>query len=345
MKKIVLYALILVTAISCTGRIRNSNEAGTRAAVNVSAVKSELKNHRPKLNVSGTAYAEKEANLGSALPGRVEREYFSEGSHVNRGDLLVSMSGEMLAQAMTEHGTVEKDFQRVSRLLEKGSITQQEYDHVKSLFEASSSRLEMVRKNSEITAPFPGTIVEYLVKEGENYFFNLNLDPGYSKTSGILRLMKLDPIVIEAEVNEKELGSIRNGFRADVTFDAIPDTVFPGVITSISPMLSSVTHTAKVKIAVSNSRGLLRPGMYAKAAVILPEVSSVTVPLSTIFRQSGTADDYVFTVNGRNAVRRRINTEWVEGSEAGIKGINAGDMVVTAGKDKLIDGSLIEVNN
>lgn len=345
MKKIILYVLILYTAISCTGKVSPTNETSIQNIIRVKVIKSESRIHRPRISVAGTAFAEKEANLGSALPGRVEKEYFIEGSKVSKGDLLVSMSGELLAQSMTEHSTIEKDFQRVSRLLEKGSITQQEYDHVKSLYDASSSRLEMIRRNSEITAPFSGTIVEYLVKEGENYFFNLNLDPGYSKTSGILRLMKLDPVVIEAEVNEKEVVSIRCGLKAQVTFDAIPDTVLPGIVTNISPMLSSLTHTARVKITVSNPKGMLRPGMYAKASICLPEATSITVPLSTVYRQPGTADDYVFIADGKKTIRKKINTEWVEGSETGIRGINAGDMVVTAGKDKLIDGSLIEIIN
>ncbi|HVN57427.1 MAG TPA: efflux RND transporter periplasmic adaptor subunit [Bacteroidales bacterium] len=345
MKKLILYVLIPVLLTSCTGKVSTTHEINSQSPVRVRVIRAETRKHNPKINVAGTAFAEKEANLGSALPGRVEKEYFAEGGTVKKGDLLVSMSGELLAQTLTEHSTIEKDYQRVARLLEKGSITQQEYDHVKSLFDASSSRLEMVRRNSEITAPFSGTIVEYLVREGENYLFNLNLDPGYSKTSGIVRLMKLDPVIVETEVNEKELISLRTGQKAEVSFDAVPDSVMNGTIRSISPMLSSLTHTAKVKIEVANPNYILKPGMYAKVSICLPEVNSVAIPLSTVYRQPGTADDYVFIVTGRIVARKKITTDWIEGSEAGIRGITAGETVVAAGKDKLVDGSQIEIIN
>ncbi|NSW95380.1 MAG: efflux RND transporter periplasmic adaptor subunit [Bacteroidales bacterium] len=329
--------------ISCSSNNNTNPVLEKQESVPVKVVKAEEKLYTPSLELSGTAFADREANLGSALPGRVEKIYFPEGSHVKKGDLLVSMSGELYTQTLVEFQTIEKDFERVARLNEKGSVTQQEYDHVKAMYDASRSKVEMMKKNAEIVAPFSGMIVEYLVHEGENYFFNLNLDPGYSSTSGILRLMKLDPIHVEAEVNEKDLSLLRKGLSANVTFDAISDTTFTGKITYIKPALSALTHTATVKIEISNPREIIKPGMYGHVKINLDPRKMVFVPLNAIYRPAGTSDDYIFIAEGN--IVKRIQTQRLatDNSFVAVSGLNAGTNVVVYGKEKLSDGTLVEI--
>jgi len=343
MKQIIILGALLIVTMSCSEQkaevgLNNSNER-----IPVITAKSESRQYIPTIELSGTAYASKEANLGAALPGRVEKAYFPEGSNVKKGDLLVSLSGELYTQALVEFTTVEKDFERVSRLNEKGSVTQQEYDHVKALYDASRSRVTMMKKNAEITAPFSGTIVEYLVNEGENYFFNINLEPGYSRTSGILRLMNLDRVIIKAEVNEKELSKIKKGQLAVITFDAIPGTTFTGKLSDIEEFLSTLTHTASVRIEINNSSGKIKPGMFAHVKIELSQLNSVCVTLDAVYRQPGTAEDFLFIAANSKVRKQRIQRLWADDNWVGVNGINSGEIVVTSGKEKLHDGSLIDI--
>ena len=334
---------VLILIISC--RQQNTavglKESDEKIPVNV--VKSESRQYIPSIELSGTAFADKEANLGSALPGRVEKVYFPEGSQVRKGDLLVSLSGELYTQAQVEYNAVEKDFERVSRLNEKGSISQQDFDHVKAMYDASRSKVEMMKKNAEITAPFSGTIVEYLVNEGENYLFNINLEPGYSKTSGILRLMKLDPVQVKIEVNEKDLGKLQIGQAAVVTFDAFPSLTFSGKLSDIEQVLSTLTHTATVKIELANSSGKIKPGMFAHVKIGLSPFESVSVPMYAVYRQPGTADDFLFIVSGNRVRRQKTERLWTDDIMTGVTGISSGETIVTSGKEKLHDGSLIDI--
>ena len=159
----------------------NDEKANVEANIPlVSTVKVQEKSFNPKLSFTGTVFANKEANLGATLPGRVEKIFFEEGQSVRKGDLIVELSDEMLTQATIEYETIKKDFERVSRLREKGSISEMEYDHVKAKFEASKAKVEMVRKNTQVYAPFSGVIVERMMEEGEVYFINPGLEPGYS---------------------------------------------------------------------------------------------------------------------------------------------------------------------
>jgi membrane fusion protein (multidrug efflux system) len=309
----------------------------------VKVAKSKLRQFIPSIELSGTAFADKEANLGAALPGRVEKIYFPEGSKVKKGDLLVSLSGELYTEALVEYTTIEKDFERVTRLNEKGSISLQDYDHVRAKYDASRAKTEMMKKNAEIVAPFSGTIVAYLVQEGENYFFNLNLDPGYSTTSGILRLMKSDPIQVEVEVNEKEFGKLKRGQTAQITFDAIPDTIFTGKISSIKPMLSTLTHTATVKIELVNSSDIIKPGMFAHVKIEFSPVNAVCIPMNAVYRQPGIADDFLFITENGKVRKQKIKKLWSDNDEVGVTGISAGETIVTSGKEKLRDESMIEI--
>lgn len=343
MKRIILLGAMLITMISCSD---NKTAVVSQAAEEKTAVKvanAETKQFTPGISLSGTAYADKEANLGAALPGRVEKIYYPAGSKVNKGDLLVSLSGELYTQAMVEYKTIEKDFERVSRLNDKGSISTQDYDHVKAQYEASRAKTEMLRKNAEIVAPFSGTIIEYLVNEGENYFFNLNLDPGYSTTSGILRLMKLDPIQVEVEVNEKDLSKIKNGQESLLSFDATGDSVYTGTISSIKPTLSTLTHTATVRIELPNASGIIKPGMFARVNIVLEQREAVCVPLNSIYRQAGTSEDYVFVADNSRVRRQKIEKLWTNNDIVGVTGVKEGEKVVTYGKEKINDGSLVEV--
>jgi membrane fusion protein (multidrug efflux system) len=333
----------LILMMSCrehntTVGLKNSDE---KTPVNV--VKSETRQYIPSIELSGTAYADKEANLGAAIPGRVEKVYFPEGSKVRKGDLLVSLSGELYTQALVEFNTIEKDFERVSRLNEKGSISQQDFDHVKAMYDASRSKVEMMKKNAEITAPFSGTIVEYLVNEGENYLFNINLEPGYSKTSGILRLMKLDPIQVKIEVNEKDLEKLKKGQEVIVTFDAFPSSTFNGKLADIEQVLSILTHTATVKVELGNSSGKIKPGMFAHVKIELSPFNAVCVPLNAIYRQPGTSDDFLFIAGSNKVKKQKIVRLWADDIWVGVDGISSGETIVTSGKEKLHDESLIEI--
>lgn len=336
---------LMLFCMGCNQTSDTSKEE-TKNIIRVTTIQSEKKKYKPVRTYSGTAYAFKEANLGTTLPGKVEKVHYQEGERVSEGNLLVELSAELYAQALAKRNSLEKDFQRVSRLREKGSVTEQKYDHVKAKFEAAKAEARMMKENCEIRAPFSGVVVDYLVKEGENFMFSPSLKPGYSHTSGIVQLMQLNRLKVKIDVNEKELPDIRVGQSAEVKFDALPDTSFNGRVSHIDPILSTATHTAKVEVTVSNGKRKLKPGMYATVRIQMPDKKNVFVPLNAIFRQSGTGNDYVFVVtNDNRAIRKPVTRISTRGKEVAISGIEEGREVVVHGKNKLKSGDWVKVDN
>ena len=342
-KNVILAVVLLFGIISCTNEKKKETVKAEKIIVSTS--KTKLENYTPGLKYTGTAFAVKEANLGAAIPGRVEKIYYKKGQHVNKGDLLASLSGELLAQAEIEHNAIKKDFERVSRLRDKGSLSQQKYDHVKAKYDASKEKTRMLRKSAEIRAPFSGTIVGYLVKEGENFFFAPNLSPGYSMTSGIVRLMQLNTLNVKIDVNEKDISKIKKGQTADVIFDAYPNKIFNGVVTNIAPTLSTITRTAKVEVNIKNPDLLIKPGMYANVSIKLPEEKAIFVPISAILRQAGTGEDYIFTVVNNIVHKNPVNRLTTIKDKVAVSGLKTNQEIVTLGKNKVHEGSKVTIKN
>jgi membrane fusion protein (multidrug efflux system) len=339
-----LSALVMgMLLISSCGQEEEQTQQQAQGREQVTTVRAEKRRYHPRLTYGGTLYAYREANLGTTLPGRVEKIHYEEGRTVSEGSLLVELSSELYAQALAEKNTLEKDFNRVSRLREKGSVTQQKYDHVKAKYEAARAKARMMRKNCRIRAPFDGTIVDYLVHEGENFMFSPSLKPGYSHTSGIVQLMQLDRLKVEVDINENDLPHIKEGQQARVSFDAYPDTTLRGTVTHIDPILSTSTHSAKVEVTIDNRERTFKPGMYARLSIRLPEKTHVFVPLNAIVRQEGTGKDYVFVVENNRAVKKPIQKIQNRDELVAIEGIEENQPVIVQGKSKLNDGDPVTV--
>jgi len=339
--KLHLLAISALVLYSCGSK---QEETVTEAeTVKVITVKAEERSYTPTMVFTGTVFANREANLGAALPGKVERIFFEEGQTVKKGDLIVELSDEMLTQAEIEYQALKKDYERVSRLREKGSISEMEYDHVKAKFEASEAKTQMVRKNTQVYAPFSGTIVERMMEEGEVYFINPGLDPGYSMRSGIVRLMQLDLVTIKFDLNEKDLAIVKAGYNADIEIDAYPKKTFSGEISSIKPMLTTLTRTSPAEVKISNPNGDLKPGMFARVTINLPEQKAVFIPFKTIFRLPGTAEDFVWVVKENAVYKTVVKRIYSDGDLVAVSGLENNAELIADGKFRVSEGQEVEV--
>lgn len=347
MKTKSLVAIVLIMLItSCQNQEDQAKDNENGNAPIVTVVTSLKETYTPTLSYTGTVFANREANLGAALPGKVERILKKEGDRVKAGDLIVELSDEMLTQAEIENQALRKDYERVKRLRERESISQMDYDHLKAQLDASDAKVEMIRKNTRVFAPFSGTIVERMMEEGEIFFINPGLEPGYSMRSGIVRLMQLDPVRIEFDVNEKDLAYTKQGLNATITFDAIPNRTFQSNISNIKPMLSTLTRTATARISLPNKEGLLKPGIFARINVQLPEQDGVFVPMICISQLSGTAEEFVFVVDENNIAKRVIvNRIFTKGDMVAVTGVEPNQKIVAEGRNRVSHGQKVSISS
>ncbi len=348
MKKLnhIILAITLIM-VNC-GRQDNSQSANlSESREVVTTAQSKKKTYQPVLELSGSFKPYREANLSAVLPGRVEKIYYQEGQKVSKNDLIVRLAGEKLTQARMEYEAVKKDYGRVHRLYKKGSIPEQKFDHIKAKYEAKKANYEMVRQNTEIRAPFEGTLVETMINEGESFMLiNPGMKPGYSHANGVVRLMQLDSLKIEVAVNEKQLSQIEIGQKAKIKTDAYPEKHFQAEIVRISPLVDMSSRTTDLNLAINNSQMLLKPGMMAYVDIILPQKEAVFVPQQAIYRQPGTGRDFVFVVHANEKVEKKaVERITTRDHLVAVQGIPDRTRIVIEGKSKLQDGDQVIATN
>ncbi|MCB5250166.1 MAG: efflux RND transporter periplasmic adaptor subunit [Candidatus Cloacimonadales bacterium] len=342
MKK-VNYLLVMLVLILTACTKPNESIINTENIV-VKAATAELKPYISELNYSGSITAAKEANLGAIIPGKVETIFVKEGDIVEKGQLIAQLSDELFTQVSIELNAIRKDYNRIEQLYQKGSISEMEHDHLKAKLDATEEKYNMLQKNTQITAPFTGSVVEILVNEGENFFIMPALNPGYSHASGVVRLMDMSEVKVNISINEKDISKIKKGLITEVRCDAYPNEVFQGKVHLIHPILSNMSRAANVEIMIDNSSKKLMPGMFCKATIKLPEDRGIFIPRYAMLMQTGSSEAYTFVASDNIVEKRSIKVLKSIGDEILVSNISDGEQVITAGKTKLKSGDLISID-
>jgi multidrug efflux pump subunit AcrA (membrane-fusion protein) len=149
-----------------------------------------------------------------------------------------------------------------------------------------------------------------------------------------------DRIRVRAAVSDADLPYVKTGATADVSVSAIPDQVFSGRVTQVSPMVDAASRSATVEVTLSNSQHRLVPGMTANVRLVVERREHVVaVPLSALFSTDKTR---AVIIDGTTARSRPIQTGLV-GDELVeiVSGIQPGDKVATVGKERVQDGETV----
>jgi RND family efflux transporter MFP subunit len=124
-----------------------------------------------------------------------------------------------------------------------------------------------------------------------------------SGQSSLFVVEDLDTLMLRVNVPERELAKLSVGQVAQLSFDAVPDHVFEGEIALISPYVSADTATFTVRIRVTKTDGLLRPGMFARVAIVYErKPDALQIPRTALL--DGDGPPKVFVVKDGKALER-----------------------------------------
>jgi len=184
-------------------------------------------------------------------------------------------------------------------------------------------QLDSTRRASDavaVRAPVSGVVIEKTAIKG------LHVTPGQS----LYKIADLSIVWVEADVYEHELAAVRVGDAAAVTLDAYPGDRFTGRITYIYPFLDEKARTNKVRVALANRLGRLKPGMFANVDLTSRGRAGLLVPTDAVL-DSGT-EQVVFVAQGEGLfqprsvkIGRRLNRDSVEV----LDGLKEGERVVS----------------
>jgi len=230
-------------------------------------------------------------------------------------------------------------FDRTSELFEKKLVSKQDFDNsdaalrvAQAARDGAATRLGFAR----IVAPFSGTITKRL------------FDPGALVTPNnttLFSLMSLDSMKVIVNVLERSVPLVLIGTRAQIEVDAFPGRQFDGAVTRLSEAMDPATRTMAVEIDIPNRDHVLKPGMFARVALILGEhPNALTVPNTALMTDAKGA--YLYVVNADSAHRQNVQTglEQVVRTEI-LSGLSDSARVIIAGQQFAKDGSAVIVQH
>ncbi len=257
------------------------------------------------------------------------------------------------ARAVLEEARLNRE--RIARLWEKNLIARSEVDTSLSRLQVSESRyqaaLEEIRNRQELlaerksglalarqqladavlSAPIDGAVRERRASVGEFL----------AAGAPVFGLVRNHPLRLRVAVPERDAASVRVGQAVRVLLEG-DSAVHAGRVARLSPSIQEQNRTLTVEAEVANRDGRLRPGLFARAEIVVEaDRTAVMVPAGTVVTFAGL--EKVFVVKDGKAVEQRIRTGRRSGDRVEIlEGVVAGEPVV-ADPGNLVGGTLVTV--
>jgi membrane fusion protein, multidrug efflux system len=328
---------------------------------------------------TGTVRARTTATISSKLMGYAREVRAQIGDHVREGQPLVVLDARDLetsvaraeagreevksaipeaesavALARSQLDLAQVTFNRMQDLLNKRSITNQEYDEASARWKVAQAALDMARARriqldakvaqteqevraagiqrgySEITAPFSGTII------------TRSIDPGTLAVPGapLFTIERDGAYRLEASVEESRLSLARVGKTVSVTMDGI-DRTFAARVAEVVPSVDAAARTGTVKIDLP-SLPELRSGLFGRALFDTGERPVLAVPSAGVMERGQLQSVYIAENNIAHTRLVTVGTRGKDKVEV-LSGLNQGDRVIVPIPTGLADGAPIEV--
>ncbi|MFO7874198.1 MAG: efflux RND transporter periplasmic adaptor subunit [Bacteroidales bacterium] len=341
-KHIIIFLVMLPAVVSCD--ILEEEEDRTEPSpVLVELTELETTTLTDELHSTGVINAYEEAYVGAPTPSRIEEILVDVGDQVEKDQLLVQMDRTQLHQARVQLDNLKADLRRLDTLLEIGAVTQQNYEQLKTQYEVAKSNVENLAENTRIRANIPGVITGRYFSDGEVFSMSPTTPEG---KIAIVSLKQIDPVKVMIGVSERYFSVVEKGQEATLELDIFPGRTFTGTVYNVYPTIDRRSGTFQVEILVENDDQTLRPGMYARVSLNVGEVEGLLVPALAVRKQSGSDERFVFVVEDGIAHRRVVELgRTLDDKQEILKGVEAGEMLVTTGQHNLMDQDEVEIVN
>jgi membrane fusion protein (multidrug efflux system) len=294
-----------------------------------------------RIEATGELLAKEHAQIAAEVGGRITEVLIDEGARVEAGAEVLAID--------PERRSLERDSARAGAEEARENLREQEreYGRMRDLRAgkvASQTRLDQVEtdlklaKSRLLAAEAQLGVVERALRDATV----TAVVPGQE----LFELVCLDPIEVEFRVTEVDSGLVALGQTVDVRVAPFPDETFGATVTFVSPTIDTRTRTLRVKAQLENPEGRLRPGLFARVDLGISAREGIPMILEeAILRRADGA--VVFRANGQNRVERIVIETGVyhEGYVEVVRGLAPGEMIVSRGQARLVDGQLVAPRN
>ena len=273
-------------------------------------------------------------NIAPSLTGRIEKIYVEVGDHVSPGDDLVRMDQNQYNTTRLAFGNLKTEMERMQKLKESGSISQQSYDQMKLNYDQTIESLRFLEENTYVKAPFEGVISAKNYEDGELY-----------NGQAILVLTQISTLKALVSIPESYFPMVKAGMKVTLKSSIYKDETFPATIELVYPTVDAASHTFQVKLRIPNKDERLRPGMYVSSTIALGQENVFMVPYQAVLKLTGSNERYIFL--NENGIAKRVKVQigerFNEMIEISAPEVKEGAEIVVVGQSRLVDGVKLNV--
>ena len=310
---------------------------------------------------SGTASSGTETKLSFKVGGTIETLKVNVGSQVKRNSLIATLDDSDLnleyerADASVKNADAQEkqaksNFERIRTLYENGNTSLSNYESAKASYESAKANESSAKKARKLAKAQLGYSRLYAPVEGKISMVDVEVNENVNPGQQIVMLSSEGDLEVKLGVPESYISNVNVQDEVDITFSALPNQPFKGVVSEVGFAISGQTSTYPVAIKISGETDKVRPGMAASVRFRskVQDVSQELAVISSLAVGEDEEGNFVYVLepsNGNFIVKRRsvtLGSLTSEGFEI-IEGLEEGEMVATAGLQILLDGMIVKL--
>lgn len=247
---------------------------------------------KTSITATGTIEPVTKVEVGTQVSGIIDKIYVDYNSEVHRGQVIAELdktnllsklasAQSNLSNAQASYNFQQANYERYKKLYDKGLISANEYEQARLSYLQAQQQVKVMTQNvteaqtnlgyATITSPIDGVVLSKKVEEGQT------VASAMTTPTLFIIAQDLTDMRVVANIDEADIGGVREGLRVSFTVDAYPDDVFEGKVTQVRQEATTTSNvvTYEVVISAPNVDLKLKPGLTANVSIYTLELSNV----------------------------------------------------------------------
>ena len=329
--------------------------------INFKQEKVSLQTLQNSATATGTIEAVTSVTVGTQVSGIVNKLYVDYNSQVKKGQVIAELDKTNLlselntakanmASAQSQLNYQSANMKRYQTLYQKGLVSADDYENALLTYRQAKEQVATAKEQVQraqtnlgyatITSPIDGTVISKSVEEGQTVAASFNTPELFTIAKDLTNMQ------VVADVDEADIGAVKEGDRVTFTVDAYPDDTFEGTVKQVRLQATTTNNvvTYEVVISAQNADLKLKPGLTANVTIYTQERTGVLAVANKALRFTPTKEtvgkdmkivdckgkNKVWTLDGKTLTAHPVNIGQTDGMHTEItKGLKAGQQIVT----------------
>ena len=329
--------------------------------INFKQEKVSLQTLQNSVTATGTIEAVTSVTVGTQVSGIVNKLYVDYNSQVKKGQVIAELDKTNLlselntakanmASAQSQLNYQSANMKRYQTLYQKGLVSADDYENALLTYRQAKEQVATAKEQVQraqtnlgyatITSPIDGTVISKSVEEGQTVAASFNTPELFTIAKDLTNMQ------VVADVDEADIGAVKEGDRVTFTVDAYPDDTFEGTVKQVRLQATTTNNvvTYEVVISAQNADLKLKPGLTATVTIYTQERTGVLAVDNKALRFTPTKEtvgkdmkivdckgkNKVWTLDGKTLTAHPVSIGQTDGMHTEItKGLKAGQQIVT----------------